>query len=183
MSDQSKLGLGQIITSDQKRDAIHVAVAPVTAARRLAPGDWVGLDEHGKADSTVQPIIGIVDPFLTVRVMPDDKFWLYLIPGSITSLRHDWTHPAFEPSKISHTAHVAKSQAWIAEEAARLDITVNALMGYAEQWLNFGDHTVQHGSEHWRDSFRATEFWHHYEILTGKPVEEEKRHSFFCCSC
>ena len=36
--------LGQLIEDgDRRRDAIHVAVAPVTAAERLAPGQHVGL--------------------------------------------------------------------------------------------------------------------------------------------
>lgn len=43
MSDQSKLGIGQIIATEQFRDAIHVAVAPVVAGEQLHPGDHVGL--------------------------------------------------------------------------------------------------------------------------------------------
>lgn len=52
MSDQSKLGLGQIITSQQERDAIHIAVAPVTAAEKLNPGDHVALTQEGEAFET-----------------------------------------------------------------------------------------------------------------------------------
>jgi hypothetical protein len=92
----SELGIGKLITSDAHRDAIHVAVAPVTAAQELQPGQHVGLRGDGRALATEHPI-GIVDPFLHERVPEGQRFWLFLYPGTITSLRHVWTHPAFRP--------------------------------------------------------------------------------------
>ena len=90
--------LGQLIEDgDRRRDAIHIAVAPVTAADRLAPGQHVGLVQEGNVE-LVGPCdrpIGAVDPFLAAEVEPGQRFWLFLYPGTITSLRHVWTHPAF----------------------------------------------------------------------------------------
>ena len=90
--------LGQLIEDgDRRRDAIHIAVAPVTAAGRLAPGQHVGLVEEGNLE-LVGPCdrpIGAVDPFLAAEVEPGQRFWLFLYPGTITSLRHVWTHPVF----------------------------------------------------------------------------------------
>lgn len=90
--------LGELIEDgDRRRDAIHVAIAPVTAVERLAPGQHVGLVREddpelvGACDST----IGVVDPFLTAAVETGQRFWLFLYPGTITGLRHVWTHPAF----------------------------------------------------------------------------------------
>ncbi len=95
---EKALQLGKLIDDgDRRRDAIHIAVAPVMAAQRLAPGQHVGLVEEanlervGPCDHT----IGIVDPFLSKEVQPGQWFWLFLYPGSITGLRHIWTHPAF----------------------------------------------------------------------------------------
>jgi hypothetical protein len=90
--------LGQLINNgDRRRDAIHIAVAPVTAAKRLSPGWHVGLIEPGNLELVApsESNIGVVDPFLTQDVEPGQRFWLFLYPGTITGLRHVWSHPAF----------------------------------------------------------------------------------------
>jgi hypothetical protein len=94
--------LGHLITDgDRRRDAIHIAVAPVTAAELLAPGQHVGFTPAGQTETvgTVESDrhIGIVDPFLTDVVEPGQRFWLFLYPNTVTSLRHVWRHPAFAP--------------------------------------------------------------------------------------
>jgi hypothetical protein len=90
--------LGSLITDgDRRRDAIHIAVAPVTAAEPLAPGQHVGFIPSGQTETVglADRLIGIVDPFLTNPVEPGQRFWLFLYPNTVTSLRHVWTHPAF----------------------------------------------------------------------------------------
>ena len=83
MKDVPKLG--EVITDDPGRDAVHVAVIPMLAARVMHPG------EHLKN--------GIVDPYLKAPVQPGEKYWLLLYPNTVTSLRHVWTHPAFAEEK------------------------------------------------------------------------------------
>lgn len=113
MSDQSKLGIGSKITNEQFKDAIHVAVAPVTNAdRKTWGGSHVGLTPDGKISEDVKPHIGIVDPFLESPVYEGEQCWLFLYPGSIKSLRHEWMHPAFE-SKPSPVYAKSESEAWL----------------------------------------------------------------------
>lgn len=93
----SDVTLGKLLTGGEKRDAIHIAIAPVVAGQRLAPGVQVGFLEDSKSGRVgidAEPI-GIVDPFLLQSVEKGQRFYLFLFPGTVTSLRHDWTHPAF----------------------------------------------------------------------------------------
>ena len=85
--------VGELIDTEARRDAIHVAVAPVEAAEDLLPGQHVGL-LAGRASGGIEPV-GVVDPFLKAVVRQGQRFWLFLYPNTVTSLRHVWTHPAF----------------------------------------------------------------------------------------
>lgn len=90
--------LGQLIEDgDRRRDAVHIALAPVTAAVALAPGEHVGLIEQGNVElaGPCDRNIGIVDPFLAADVEPGQRFWLFLYPGTVTGMRHVWSHPEF----------------------------------------------------------------------------------------
>jgi hypothetical protein len=53
--------LGMIISENEKRDAIHLAVEPVIAGEKLFPAQDIGIRD-GKAYSTADHV-GIVDPF------------------------------------------------------------------------------------------------------------------------
>lgn len=95
--EQAKLG--QLITSPVGRDAIHIAIAPVTAGEDLNPSERVILDKNGEAFGRHvggPPPVGIVDPFLEDCVLKGQRFYLCLFPGTITSLRHVWSHPSFQ---------------------------------------------------------------------------------------
>lgn len=77
------------------RDAIHVPVVQmqVHAKGGLLPGDPV--DENGCL-CRYHLAIGIVDPWIYTngRRIPSGSYVLvFLKPGSVTSLRHVWTHP------------------------------------------------------------------------------------------
>lgn len=86
--------IGKLVDVDSQRDAVHIAVAPVYAASVLSPGQHVGL-LNGEASVGAEGLVGIVDPFLIGPVLPGERFWLFLYPNTIESLRHDWAHPAF----------------------------------------------------------------------------------------
>lgn len=176
--------LGQLIDVDQKRDAIHIAIAPVVAAERLYPGQEIGFvtssTERVGASGTH---IGIVDPFLKAPVYPEQRFYMMLFPQTITSLRHEWTHPAFSAVEAENAKpDKSASEKWLREHAERLGLDLDDLIHYAECYLKTGLTKVEQGSTQWRDNFSPTEFWPHYEAYTGFTVQD-KEAGIFCCTC
>jgi hypothetical protein len=93
--------LGTILSGEHLnsgRDAIHLAVEPVTAGETLYAGQQIGLvkGEGGFVATTkAKKKLGIVDPFIVGPVPTGNKFWLVVFPRTITSLRHVWSHPDF----------------------------------------------------------------------------------------
>ena len=180
MSDLTNIG--HLITTDQERDAIHVAVAPVVAGMTLYRGESIGLNSEGKAFTSHGDIkgIGIVDPFLKTDVAPGQKFWMFLYPNTIMSLRHDWTHPAFKKTESKNNS---ASETWLRAFAARSDVDLDydELMWAAKDFLRKGDYLCDGGR--WESFDFPDDFWIHYENVTGIKVPEDKRRSFFSCSC
>ena len=175
--------IGKVLLGEVERDAIHIAVAPMVARVRLAPGQHV--DATG---SPVGTMIGIVDPFLSDTVMPGQRVFIFLYPNTITGLRHEWTHPAFSgnaPVKAVAGTPEQVAEARLREIAAGVDVGYRQMMRAAENWLDYGEYEVQQGAETWRDEFPqfTVEFWALYEIVTGKRIPIKKRASFFSCSC
>lgn len=177
MSDQSKLGLGQIITTEQSRDAVHVAVAPVVAAHDMVPGAHVGLDASGKATMHAEKGIGIADPFLKKRVRAGQRFWLYLYPGSITSLRHEWTHPAFEVTPIK--SPMDASVEWLKDMAHKCGVSYDRMISAVEEddYINMGENEEYKGHL----DGHMDEFQRHCEVVTGKTFKHPPYP--FSCSC
>jgi hypothetical protein len=188
---QTKLGKVPL-GPDEQRDAIHIAVAPVVAAETLEPGQRIGFvqagntERVGKSDKT----IGIVDPFLQSAVWEGARFWMFLLPNTITSLRHNWTHPAFGDGATKD-----ESRVWIEGFAAELNQTYSRLMDAAAHWQD-GEADIAAKRTSWNDNYTYdnTEaykdvddakwpiFWKHYEIVTGTKVRDHEA-TFFTCSC
>jgi hypothetical protein len=171
--------LGKIIEGPAERDAIHIAVAPVVAGERLYPGQHIGLSNpaRGIASSKTTPI-GIVDPFLAGPAFPDQQFWLFLYPGSITSLRHEWTHSAFVVGGIDKEA----SRIWLEAYAQETSVgSIEKLIGAAKDWIEHEEYLCEGGR--YEGVYTSDEFWPHFEVYTGIIVPVEKRDNFFTCSC
>ena len=170
---------------------MHVAVAPVTAANELHPGERIGfVDGSTERVSTFSGNhIGIVDPFLQTSVKPEQQFWMWLNPGSITSLRHDWTHPAFEPQADVATGIDAlrlASEKWM--RAWAVEHTPGNYYGESEEIdedvayefaIDAGRETHIGPYEDARDHI-DDEWWDHWQNITG---ENPHRGSYFSCSC
>ncbi len=160
------IGLGKILEHDRLRDAVHIAVIPMIAGNRLLPGTHVMLENDRAVDAVGRKrAVGIVDPFLQDLVRPGERFWLFLYPGSIRGLRHDWSHPSFPPEDRWDAK--AASMDWMARYANQTGIPYEMLL-------------ERHSGDN--EGFEpVAEFWHHYQVLTGKDPEEDGR--YFSCAC
>jgi len=195
----SDIGLGKLIVGSANRDAIHIAVAPVTATETLFPGNYLVFCEHGSVDKVKavdrgDDYVGVVDPFLQHVVLPGERFWMYLKPGSITSLRHDWTHPDFrEDAVVPKVVDKSASESWLRSFCSTADCPDYAVVlaaavgdpvaevgGYGEQaYYNDGEYLTFIGRE--AHSEIPDEFWEHVEVVTGKKCT--LRPKYFSCSC
>ena len=104
MDNSLKLGKLLDATDSHQRDAVHIAIAAVTSSEVLPPGQHVGLVGPDRVGTNADRKIGIVDPFLTEDVQPEQLFYVWLYPGTITSLRHVWSHPAFTAMALKEKA-------------------------------------------------------------------------------
>lgn len=192
--------LGKLITKPENRDATHIAIAPVVSMDKiLKPGQHVGLVEgcNDKVTAFPSSFIGIVDPFLKEEVRKNQEFWLFLYPNTVTSLRHEWDHPAFnfnnknveikaedeEFLKIQESKR--KSKEWLSDFASRLSISYEDLMEaariYAEDKECFClDYDIP---DFVYDE--AKEMWRHIENATSNPfvIPNDKTETFFRCAC
>jgi hypothetical protein len=160
--------VGTLIKGTEHRDAIHVAIAPVVAGEVINPGEHVGFPVGDASavfrESSEIEAIGVVDPYLRRAVEIGQRFFIFLYPGTVTSLRHQWTHPAFrEPDEIPESEQYLRMFA-ARNDSSYEDILEGVFNGDGEREI-------------------PGEFWYHFRKVTGKDVPEDERPYFFRCYC
>lgn len=189
----SDVHIGRFLTGDEARDAIHIAIAPVTACDVLRPGDAVYVaPEEGSLNAYADPTVmrdglalklvkvGIVDPFLWRSVDLGERFYVFLYPRTIKSLRHAWAHPAFPPEGPD-VAAVADSRAWIKSWAESFGSTYDEVVKRAQDYVDYDEYWVE--GDRFEDEAVPNEFWRHYVRATGRKGPEDGEGSFFSCAC
>ncbi|MDE2010251.1 MAG: hypothetical protein KGJ09_09280 [Candidatus Omnitrophica bacterium] len=182
-ADETTRKIGTILDEFAKKDAIHIAVAPVVAGEELQPGDKIVLTQEGKAvKCTVISALGLADPFIArEKIKKDERFYLFLYPGTITDLRHEWYHPAF-PEKLNQEIDAQNresAQLWIRHWAENIGLSYDEAMEAAHAYVDFDEFLCEGGR--WEGYSVPEEFWSHFKTLTGK--EPTYMGSFFSCSC
>jgi hypothetical protein len=198
--------LGELITEvgeQNQRDAVHIAIVPIKAHARLRPGEAVGVTSDGKNSAFNNVEVGIVDPYLKKAVEKGQTFWLFLYQGSVNTLRHEWTHPAFpshpmeqtvepvfagseEEKKLSYAEREkAMSEVWLRAYAMRVNHYYDPDEAYSVLVNDLKSGTlVYHGTDmHSRgELLNEAELKHHAEIVLGQTIDFDG-FEYFSCSC
>lgn len=167
-------------SKDLGRDAIHVAVLCVVASEKLHPGQSVGLDKSGGGSAKAEKQVGIVDPFLEEPVYEGERFWLFLRPRTVTTLRHVWEHP-FIPNEGTPIAAESASRSWMRWFAGQYGRDAETMIQAAHDFLDH-DRTL-HGGPELEGAGVPDEFWDHFRAITGRAVSVDEEGCFFSCSC
>lgn len=169
--------LGELITNNEKRDAIHIAVYPVTAFERLKPGHHVRFAYPGNTEVVRmchhESAIGIIDPFLTVTVEEGERCWLFMNPGSITGLRHEWEHP-----QVDGEDRMGIAEFWLRDFALKYQLDYDSMVKSADQYqgrITTGDRDIDM-EEHERITLAEN-----LSIVLGKEVPVTT--TGFSCAC
>ena len=178
--------LGKLLgkNHDQHRDAVHIAVMPVVAGEPIRPGERLrikfGTDDVVLCGEYNDDYVGRADPFIEAyEIKTGEKFWMWLRPGTITGLRHEWTHRTIDAEKKP----LSDSETWLREFAEKWNFNYNAMIEAAQEK---GSYITARG----RDLHSANEldegdeelFWYHISKLTGKKFNTEHKKGF-CWSC
>ena len=177
--------IGTVLKGGEQRDCIHVAIMPVVCSQDwMSPGEEAKLlygttDLVGRAGEN--NAIGIIDPFLKDAVRKGERCWLFLKPGTITGLRHDWTHPAIDNVQTPSN----ESELWLRSFASKWNFDYDRMLAAA---LEDGGYVVADGFDlHSRDDLAPGDhdlFWKHVENLTGDRFDGAHREKFkWSCSC
>jgi hypothetical protein len=189
--------LGKILTDEDnaQRDAVHIAVMPVTLGGDTwyRPGDSVRLLKDGKTvracDADNPQCLGVIDPFIVSdEIVGGDRVFVFLKPGSITGLRHEWSHPLVSPPlspghetamKVADKLTLTPQRELIENFADNIDLPYDDLMGAAADFQRTGSYLTD-GTKFEGISV-PDGFWEAYEFITGTQVSN--KNSFFSCSC
>jgi hypothetical protein len=180
------------IPENSGRDAIHLAVEPVVSRHYLEAGQRIAMKDGFAVPAGLNiPATGIADPFVAGTIRPYEKFWFVVLPRTITSLRHVWSHPAFPEAvtpegndPLAFVPEQSMAMAWMKEFCAEIGERYDYIMEGARKYIEAGDYTYgEKDSGNLEGVDITSEFWEKYEAITGKKVPVNDRGSFFRCSC
>lgn len=179
-TDHSHPKFGEILHPSQNplRDAVHVACVAVKANGSLKPGQHVGVKD-GVAHQHLTHI-GVIDPFLKENVRAGELCWLFLYPGTITSLRHCWTHPSFPEEAVAASPNV-DSVRFLEQLAERRGQSYAELMELLEEGRTTG--SGYGGDDDCADMLNedVARIYQHYTAVTGLTLVGDT--PYFRCAC
>jgi hypothetical protein len=179
MSQDSTV-LGELCPEGAGRDAVHVAVLPIEAGEELGPGDKVRvMDGCAYGWSSGEGLVGVVDPYLDQIVRGGQRFYLFLLPRTITGLRHVWEHPDF-PAEAPISAERGADELYVARAAEMAGYSYDRFLQMCEGAARDND-SVNTGDNECYD-VNTPELWDAVARLTGAR-HQNRDHAYFSCAC
>lgn len=172
--------LGTVPEEALVKDAIHVAIISMVAGELLRPGQRVSITAPGWA-GTGGKIVGIVDPYLQDVVPKGSKFWMCLLPNTVTGMKHHWEHPAFEEGNEGDNKEKLEAIAFLRRVAENFNLEYEDIV--SEDFALAHGHFINKGEDmSWQENWYAIheEFWKARELVTGVKVDEYDRGGFSC---
>lgn len=181
--------LGKILPTghQQSRDAVHIAVMPVVAGDDLCLGQRLRLAFGTTSmvlsgDRNHDDYIGIVDPFLERGPRKGQEFFMWLRPGTINSLRHEWRHPTID---AANKKPISEAERWLRAFASKWNFDYDEMIAASQEedgYVTARGIDLHSASE--LDYGDEDLFWQHIETLTGQEFNAERKSSFmWSCSC
>lgn len=181
--------LGTFLDAKAKRDAVHIALLPVVSSEEwLSAGYPIRIvygteNEVKSVPSRISQ--GVVDPFLTHIIKKGDRFWMFLNPGTIQGLRHEWHQPEID----NRIVPVNESEDWLRRFADKWNFNYNEMISAAASPHEdeYGNYITAQGKDlHSRAELGKDYelFWYHIQRLTAKTFDEEHKQKLsWSCSC
>ena len=189
MSDKKVPKIGEVLSGPGDKDAIHIAVVPVLLGEDF-DGGVAGHPVRivgGKAYRANYGAIGILDPYLTNYFLGEGSWvYMFLNPGSITDLRHEWTLAAFDDNKDPNPIPRLNEESvnWLTNFADDLGASYDWLVIQCKDALESGEEEPYITFGHDIHEYSTAEFWNHFKKATGWKVDIRKaKKIYFSCSC
>ena len=182
--------IGNFLENEQAvRDAVHIAVVPVNISQGCYAGSSVKIMNNTAYPCSENERIGIVDPFLSEAYIGENKkAFVFLNPGSISSLVHLWTHPDLDDEAAPAAKKEETEAQWakrrISECAEVFGLSSSRLIKFMTEWVEYKEYAYMGNNESYSSLTKEdfSDMWKAFRIITGNEKEPEHQH-FFTCSC
>ena len=156
------------------KDAIHVAIVSMRAAKPIMPGERCGLNECREAIPDKKGP-GVADPFLKSPITTGDSFWLLLAQNEVPNVSHVWEHPSID---FSTPASAAKRNQYLASCADQVGVTYEQLMEACANVIETGEAALYPGtktSSELADILNDiySEVWYEWSVEVGHEFDNE----------
>lgn len=184
MADKYLPNIGENPRPSAMRDAVHIAVIPFVAGEDLYAGNYVKRSIVREDtvlicdDITDKQCIGVVDPFLLRgHVMKGEHIWVFILPNTISGLRHHWEHPLIQPLQ-----DMGESEKYLKAFAEENNVRFGELIdGYRRAARGEDGFVTVHGTS--RTPVVDDVLFHHLASYTGVSIGAAKDNLNWSCSC